>query len=109
MRIDIRPTTGWPHDSVALAKRRLEFALGRFADRVRSTSVRLIDLNGPRGGLDKQCRVLVRLAWPNRLIVVEEVDADGAAAISHAAARVARAVSRAVREGADWRVAQRGY
>lgn len=109
MRIDIRPNADWPRGSVALAKRRLEFALGRFADRVRSTSVRLTDLNGPRGGLDKQCRVLVRLAWPKRLIVVEEVDADGPAAISHAAARVARAVSRAVREGGDWRVAQRGY
>lgn len=108
MRITIRPSAAWPRASVDLVQRRLEFALGRFASRVRSLRVRLSDVNGPRGGVDKQCVIAVHLDRPRRLIVVEDVDADEAAAISRAAERAARTVARAVRAAADWRVPMRG-
>lgn len=107
MRISIRPSAGWTSTSVDLARRRLEFALGRFASRVRSLRVRLTDLNGPRGGLDKKCLIAVRLDRPRRVIVIEDVDADESVAISRAAERVARAVSRAVRSTSDWHVLAR--
>jgi len=55
MRVAIRESGQWPRETVDLARTRLEFALGRFAGRVRSVSVSLTDLNGPRGGLDKKC------------------------------------------------------
>ncbi len=42
-------------------ERRLGFALGRFASRVSKVVVRLGDLNGPRGGVDQQCRIEARL------------------------------------------------
>ena len=35
-------------------ERRLRFALGRFAARIHRLTVRLTDVNGPRGGLDKR-------------------------------------------------------
>jgi hypothetical protein len=33
------------------AERRLSFALRRFADQVQDVTVRLVDVNGPRGGV----------------------------------------------------------
>lgn len=104
MRISIRPSAGWARSSVDLTHRRLEFSLGRFASRVRSLHVRLTDLNGPRGGMDKKCLIAIRLDRPRRLIVVEDVDSDEKVAIGRAADRVARAVARAVRSTSDWRL-----
>jgi len=39
--------------------RRIHFALGRFAGRIKALSVRLDDLNGPREGMDKCCAIRV--------------------------------------------------
>lgn len=38
-----------------------EFALDRFVHTVREVEVWCADINGPRGGLDKTCRVQLRL------------------------------------------------
>ena len=38
-----------------------QFALDRFAGAIREVDVRLADLNGPRGGVDKLCRVQLRM------------------------------------------------
>ena len=103
MRMAIREAGQWPGETVALARIRLEFALGRFAGRVRSVSVSLTDVNGPRGGIDKKCLVAVRLERPPRVIVIEDVDADAAVVVSRAAERTARAVARAVDATGDWR------
>ena len=40
-------------------RRRLEFALGRLGPAVRAVQVTLADVNGPRGGVDKQCRMRI--------------------------------------------------
>ena len=91
---------------MALARKRLEFALGRFAGGVRSLRVRLTDVNGPRGGPDKKCLIAVRLTRPGRVIVIEDVDADHAVVIGRAAERASRAVSRALQSARDWRILQ---
>jgi len=109
MRIDIRPSADWPGASVALARTRLAFMLGRFAGRVRSLTVRLTDVNGPRGGPDKRCLIAVRLTRPRRVIVIEDVDTDHNVVVSRAAERTSRAVSRAVRSARDWGSVQGGY
>lgn len=109
MRIVIRPSKGWPAASVALVRNRLAFALGRFAGCVRSVSVRLTDLNGPRGGDDIKCLIAVRLTRSRRVIVIEDVDADPAVAVSRAVERTSRAVSRAVQAASDWRHQQSRY
>lgn len=103
MRITIRQASALPAAASELARHRFAFALGRFGPRVQSLSVRLRDLNGPRGGEDKLCAVAVRLHGAARAIVVQETDADTAAAISRAADRTARAVARAVEAVHDWR------
>ncbi|MBI5477666.1 MAG: HPF/RaiA family ribosome-associated protein [Deltaproteobacteria bacterium] len=75
--------------------RRLGFALSRFGVRIATVRVRLADVNGPRGGSDKSCRMEVvgDRAWR---LVVEDRDADFHAAIDRAAERAGRAVSRAL-------------
>lgn len=95
MRIIIRPSN-WPQPGADFVQRRLEFALGRFAGRIRSLQVRLSDVNGPRGGRDKKCLIAVRLTSPSRIVIVEDVDADETVVVCRATERVARAVARAV-------------
>jgi putative sigma-54 modulation protein len=90
-----------------LVLRRFAFALGRFHGRVRSVTIRLTDVNGPRGGVDKQCRVTAHVRGGTRAIVLEDIDADAAVAVDRAADRTARAVARAVHTLRDWRAAAR--
>ncbi len=75
------------------AHRRLKTALGRYRQALESVQVRLTDVNGPRGGIDKHCVIEVR--GPALVpIVVRERDADLYAAIDRAAERVDRTVAR---------------
>lgn len=81
------------------AERRLRFALGRFGRRVRGVVVRFEDLNGPRGGADKACRLSARSdGGPLR---VEDTDADLYAALDRAADRLGRRVARAIARRRD--------
>ncbi len=75
-------------------ERRLAFALGRFADVIQSVVVRLEDANGPRGGIDKSCRVRVKLTGQKNPVIAEVIDLEIRAAIDMAAERVGRAVAR---------------
>lgn len=68
----------------------------RFADRIDSVVVRLVDLNGPKGGRDKRCRMAARLSISAPNIVVEAIDADAYLAVSHAAARLDEQITRVV-------------
>ncbi len=77
------------------AKRKIRFALSRFATRVRTVELVLNDENGPRGGVDKSCRIQVSLKWA-RDIVISDRDNDLGRCISRAAERSARAVAKAI-------------
>lgn len=46
----------------AYAQRRLSFALNRFAERIKTVRLKLGDMNGSRGGVDKRCQVAISLA-----------------------------------------------
>lgn len=100
MRITIRATSD---HLTRLARRRFEFALGRFSGRVHSVAVRVADINGPRGGVDQHCRVTVQLRSPKRTIVVEDLDPDASVAIDRTADRAARAVARVIDTVTGWR------
>jgi putative sigma-54 modulation protein len=76
-------------------ERHLRFAWKRFGQRIRHASVQLTDLNGPRGGLDKQCRVTVTL-FPSGKVMVGATEADLSTAIDRAADRLERSVTRAL-------------
>ena len=77
------------------AERRLRFALARVGDRIRRVRVRLADVNGPRGGIDKACSIQVTL---NGLaaVMTEDTEADLYLAIDRAADRTGRSVARRV-------------
>jgi ribosome-associated translation inhibitor RaiA len=76
-------------------RRKLGRKLGKFARDIERTSVRIDDVNGPRGGVDKRCRIKVVLsALPS--VVVERQDVSLQAAMDGALARVERAVRQAV-------------
>ena len=74
-------------------ERRLQFALGRFVGRIRRVQVILSDINGHRGGTDKQCRLRITLI-PKGEILVEDVDTTVEAVTANAIERAARSVAR---------------
>lgn len=94
MRIDIQArgfdlTEGLREHTV----RRLQFALGWANHDVRAVSVRLFDINGPRGGKDKCCRIQVPFAGAAN-VVIEDTEDDLYVAIDRAAERAGRTLAR---------------
>ena len=77
----------------ATIERRLRFVLGRFGTHIGSVQVHLADLNGPRGGMDKRCRIVVRLVRAGQ-VFVEDTDNDLGAVVDRATDRVGQSVSR---------------
>jgi hypothetical protein len=77
------------------AERRLRFALSRFSNKIDLVTVVVRDVNGPRGGVDKFCRITVKM---RRLANVRITSQDAAVepCLARAADRVGRAVARAV-------------
>jgi CBS domain-containing protein len=77
-------------------RRKLGRRLGKFAGSIERVSVRTEDVNGPRGGVDRVCRIKVVLSGlPS--VVFESRDSSLAAAVDGASAGVERAVRRALR------------
>lgn len=94
MRIQIRNQGAQADDQTRHhLERQLLFALGRFQSRIRSVMVRLNDANGPKGGVDQECRIAID-AGHRSPIIVSERDSDVRAAIARASDRAARAVAR---------------
>ena len=78
----------------AYVVRRIGFALGRFADVIETVIVSLEDINGPRGGVDKSCRIRVNLTGQRTPIIATVLDLEVRAAVDMAAERAGRAVAR---------------
>ncbi len=101
MRLDIRiQKVDLPKEVNRYIARRLHFCLGRFEARIRNVTVRILDINGPRGGTDKRCRLTIHMI-PSDVIVVEEVNADLFAAIDRAAERLGQSLARKVQRARD--------
>ena len=76
-------------------ERRLLFALSRFESRIQRTTVVVADANGPRGGIDKSCRITVKLRRAGDVTITDQ-DVEVGSCIARAADRVGRAVARAI-------------
>ena len=78
-----------------LIQRRLELAFSRIALEIRSVHCTITDINGPRGGPDKQVRLRVRARSLGGL-VVEHLGSDPLVTVSLAADRAERALLRSL-------------
>lgn len=77
----------------AHAERRVGFAVGRFRERVELVEIQLADVNGPRGGEDLECRLLVRIPGQPS-VVVRATGIDAYATVDRAAAKASMAIAR---------------
>jgi ribosome-associated translation inhibitor RaiA len=94
MRIDIQANGFVLTRSIeSHLQRRLEFALDRIRARVRRVYVRLSDINGRRGGIDKRCQLQVQLTDTSD-VVVADVQRDLYVAMTRAVDRAATAIGR---------------
>jgi ribosomal subunit interface protein len=80
------------HDHV---ERQMNFALAQFESWLAGVTVQLEDVNGPKGGVDKQCRVLANIKG-GKTVKIEDIDEDFMVAVNRAADRLGHAISREV-------------
>ena len=74
-------------------ERRLGFALSSRDEYIQRVMVRLSDINGPRGGEDKCCRIQVMLPQLTD-VVIEDTEVNMYTAIDRATDRAGRTVGR---------------
>jgi len=74
-------------------ERRIRSAVGRCAHYVRMVRVSFTDVNGPRGGHDKQCKIYADLV-PYGQLMINDTDRDLYCAISRSTARLKHLVRR---------------
>lgn len=94
MQLDIQTNGFSLTDSLrSYTTRRMQFALDRNDGNIVSARVRLSDINGPRGGVDKCCQIELALAGQNN-IVIEDTEVNLYVAIDRASDRCARTLAR---------------
>ena len=104
MNIDVRIETADLADAFRrYVQRRLRFALGRVAGRLGRVTVRITDLNGPRGGVDISCRISAEILPARRLFLQEVVSDELFGAVDRAADRVGHCIRREIEREIDAR------
>jgi len=82
--------------------RRVDFQLSRLGSVVSKVVVRVEDINGPKGGVDKRCQVTLRGTLISSA-VVEELSTDALCAIDMALERASCARGRELERGRESR------
>lgn len=72
---------------------KIKFALSRYGTRIRVIEISLKDINGPRGGVDKQCVIKMKVNQ-FKTLVVDDVSADAYEAITACTQRAKRRIER---------------
>jgi len=80
-------------ETIKNMKRRLLFSLSRFGHAIQGVTVQLTDINGPKGGHDKECLIIVKLQKGGK-VVVQGSGIDCELALNHCADRIGRTVDR---------------
>jgi putative sigma-54 modulation protein len=78
---------GWNDELRQQVERSIAFAVDRHSGRIDRISVSVIDLNGPRGGVDKLCRITAHLRGSRPVSIMERGD-DLMAIVNQAARRL---------------------
>ena len=96
MRIDIK-ASGFPLTKALIdySERRLRFALTRHSDRITRITLLVGDSNGPRGGIDKFCRIRVLLKNAPGLLI-EDTGSELYAVIDRAVERAGQNVAKRI-------------
>lgn len=96
MRIDIK-ASGFPLTKalVEYAERRLRFALTRHSNRISRVALLMGDSNGPRGGMDKFCRIRILLKGSPETLI-EDTGSDLYSVIDRAVERSGQNVAKRV-------------
>lgn len=101
MKIHVRSKQVTIDDDVRdYIERRFQLGLGRYSSRIFRVSVQIIDMNGPRGGADKACRVEVKFRSFGG-VFVENTDSNLYSAVDRAADKAGRAVARVISRAKD--------
>jgi ribosome hibernation promoting factor len=94
MKLEIRGLKIEITDSLrTYAQRRLAFALDRFAERIRTVRLKLDDMNGQRGGVDKRCQLAISLAHSSS-ITLESRASTVQGAVDRIASKVRSSIER---------------
>ena len=96
MQVDISMNTKLRSSAlISYIMRRIESGFDRFESRIRRLRVRVEDINGPRGGADKQVRLTLSVT-PTGTVSVKGVAADTYAAVDQVIERSKHAVARRI-------------
>jgi len=90
----------FPKSVAEAAKRRASMKFSRFADAIRELHITVVDINGPKGGLDTRCRLRLLTTNGNH-IIIEETAGKVKDAITGACDRATRKVSRVLARNSD--------
>jgi putative sigma-54 modulation protein len=74
-------------------KSKIQIMLSRYESKIISINVSLFDINGPKGGEDKCCKIVIKINGASS-IVVEEIAEDLYDAINTCSRRARRSVKR---------------
>ena len=97
MRLDINTSRiDLSTDIRDYVERRAEFALGRFEHAIVDITVSLEDTNGPRGGIDQQCKIRVNSTGERSPILSTHTHQEIKAAIDLAFETVSRTVAKSL-------------
>ncbi len=103
MRISVRAANlSLDAQTRARVERRIQTSLGRLAHRILRVGVRIVDVNGPRGGADIACLIEIRLRGAGR-VFIEATDISLDEAVNDAADKAAGAVVRALERSRESR------
>lgn len=101
MKIDITMQPAFNDNKMSSEiERRVRLALSRFGTAIRIVTIRLTDINGPKGGVDMRCVVVVKLT-PAGEIVVQGQGKDIFSAFNYCLPRVSRTITRSIERRRD--------
>lgn len=103
MHIDIHGLNIQPTDAMRIyMHRRIQTSLDHLHHAVRGVVLRIKDINGPRGGVNKRCQISVQLTSGER-IFIEDIDEDVYRVVDRITTRTKHTIARFVARRRDLR------